>query len=50
MFEAFKARRAEKKRKLRKAAERMGGIGYGGDPRPYVLPSRYAKGYMRNGG
>ena len=50
MFEAFKARRKAKKRKLCKAAERMCGIGYGGDPRPYVLPGRNTKGYMRNGG
>ena len=50
MFEAFKARRKAKKLRLRNSAIAMCGIGYGGDPRPYVLPGRDTKGYMRNGG
>lgn len=45
----------ERKKRIRKLrlernARNHCGVGYGGNPDPYILSSRYSKGYMRNGG
>jgi len=47
-FNEKQKRKQAKLARLRVSAINACGVGYGGNPEPYILPNRYAKRFMNN--